>query len=207
MVDLYERVGAIDVDSYPTFFAQMTYNNEIVSIYEQFGFRGAPNLVVSKPHMAVVSEIEKKIYLQGFKWSISHTDGHVTTHKMLEFVNKRTGKDVFYKPPLLTMLQMFFGFIAVALVGVYAYTRLRFLWNHWAFWLVGSLVLFSSYSSFTSLVVRASSMTSSTMSPSPAATPKLEKPSSFPAETGSNMALKAGSYLFQSLWLDCSLSW
>lgn len=140
LVRLYEKMGAIDQDAYPTFFAQMTYNSEIAHIYEQFGFKGAPNLVVSKPHMAVVSEIEKKMYLQGFKWSISHTDGHVTTHKMLEFVNKRTGKDVFYKPPLSTMFQMFFGFIAVALIGVYIYTRMKFLWNHWVFWLVASLV-------------------------------------------------------------------
>jgi oligosaccharyltransferase complex subunit gamma len=139
-VELYDDIGAITSDAYPTFFAQMTYSNEIVYIYEQFGFKGAPNLAVSKPQMAVVSEIEKKIYLQQFKWSISHTDGHVTTHKMLEFVNKRTGKEVFYKPPLLTMLQMFFGFISVALIGVYVYTRLRAIWNHWLFWLIGSLV-------------------------------------------------------------------
>ena len=131
-------------------------------IYEQFGFRGAPNLAVSKPHMAVVSEVEKKMYLQQFKWSISQTDGHVTTHKMLEFVNKRTAKDVFYKPPLLTMLQMFFGFIAVALVGVYAYTRMKFLWNHWVFWLAGSLVPLFLPRSSTSPVVPASSTTSST---------------------------------------------
>lgn len=52
---MYERMGAIDQDSYPTFFTQMTYNSDIVKIYEDFGFRGAPNLVVSKPHMAVVS--------------------------------------------------------------------------------------------------------------------------------------------------------
>jgi len=80
------------------------------------------------------------MYLQGFKWSISHTDGHVTTHKMLEFVNKRTGKEVFYKPTVMTMFKMFFGFIAVAVLGVLAYIRLKFLWNHWIFWLAGSLV-------------------------------------------------------------------
>ena len=133
-------MGAIDQDSYPTFFAQMTYSTETMHIYSEFGFKGAPNLVVSKPHMAVVSEIEKKIYLQQFKWSISQTDGHVTTHKMLDFVNKRTAKEIFYKPPILTMLQTFFGFIAIALAGVYVYTRMKFLWNHWIFWLAGSLV-------------------------------------------------------------------
>lgn len=99
-------------------------------------------MAVSKPYMAMVSEIEKKIYLQQFKWSISQTDGHVTTHKMLDFVNKRTGKDVLYKPPIFTMIQMFFGFIATAVAGVYIYTRMQFLWNHWVFWLVGSLVVY-----------------------------------------------------------------
>ena len=64
MVDLYENVGAIDQDNYPVFFVQMTYSNDIMPIYEQYGFRGAPNLAVSKPHMAMVSEVEKKMYLQ-----------------------------------------------------------------------------------------------------------------------------------------------
>jgi hypothetical protein len=52
-------------------------------LFEQFGFNTAPNIVVSKPHMAVVSEIEKRLYLQQYKWSISSSDGQVETHKML----------------------------------------------------------------------------------------------------------------------------
>jgi hypothetical protein len=64
---------------------------------------------------------------------------------MLEFVNKRTGVDVIYKPTILTMCKMFFGFILVAVVGVLAYIKLRFLWNHWIFWLVGSLVILYIY--------------------------------------------------------------
>lgn len=96
--------------------------------------------MVSKPHMAVVSDMEKRLYYQQFKWSISSSDGQVETVKMLEFVNKRTDKDVIYKPTVVTMCKMFFGFILVALVGVFAYIRLKFLWNHWVFWLVGSLV-------------------------------------------------------------------
>jgi oligosaccharyltransferase complex subunit gamma len=89
------------------------------------------------------------MYLQQFKWSISHTDGHVTTHKMLEFVNKRTGKDIYYKPPFLTMIQMFFGFILVALVGVAIYTKLQAFWNNWVFWLIGSLVTSQIFSLYT----------------------------------------------------------
>lgn len=65
---------------------------------------------------------------------------------MLEFVNKRTGKDVMYKPTVFTMFKMFFGFIIVALVGVIIYTKLNHIWNHWIFWLVGSLVIFFLFS-------------------------------------------------------------
>lgn len=53
-MDLYENIGSIDA-AYPTFFVVMTFSSEIQYIYEQFGFNTAPNLVVSKPHMAVVS--------------------------------------------------------------------------------------------------------------------------------------------------------
>jgi oligosaccharyltransferase complex subunit gamma len=92
--------------------------------------------------MAVVSELEKKQYLQGFKWAISYSDGHVTTHKMLEFINKRTDRDVIYKPPLTTMLATFFGFISVAAVGVLIYVKLKFIWTNWIVWLVGSLLIY-----------------------------------------------------------------
>jgi oligosaccharyltransferase complex subunit gamma len=37
---------------------------------------------------------ERTEYLRNFKWGISYTDGSVTSHKFLEFVNKRTGRNV-----------------------------------------------------------------------------------------------------------------
>ena len=90
--------------------------------------------------MAVISENEKKKYLQGFKWAISHSDGHVTTHKMLEFVNKRTGIDVIYKPTFQTMVTTLLIFISVAVLGVLIYTKLSDFWMKWQVWFVGSLV-------------------------------------------------------------------
>lgn len=80
--------------------------------------------------------------MQKFKWAISYSDGHVTTHKMLEFINKRTERDVIYKPTLSTMLTTFFGFISVAAAGVFIYTKLKFIWTNWAVWLVGSLLIY-----------------------------------------------------------------
>jgi cell division septation protein DedD len=206
MVDLYENYGAIDTQSYPTFFATITHNGDSQEIFEQFGFNTAPNIVVSKPHMAVVSEMERRLYLQQFKWSISSSDGQVETHKMLEFVNKRTDKDVIYKPTVLTMCKMFFGFIIVAVVGVLAYIKLKFVWNHWVFWLVGSLVIMASFSSSTSPAAQASSTTSSTTSLSQAVTPRPAKPSYSQAETESSMDCRAGSSPSPSRSWDSSSS-
>ncbi len=208
MVDLYENYGAIDTQSYPTFFATIVHSGENQEIFEQFGFNTAPNIVVSKPHMAVVSEMEKRLYLQQFKWSISSSDGQVETHKMLEFVNKRTEKDVIYKPTVLTMCKMFFGFIIVAVVGVLAYIKLKFVWNHWIFWLVGSLVTIPSFSSSTSPAAQASSTTSSMTSPSQAVTPRPARPSSSQVETENNMDCRAGSSPSRShLWDSSSSPW
>jgi hypothetical protein len=206
MVDLYENYGAIDTPSYPTFFVSITHSGETQEIFEQFGFKTAPNIVVSKPHMSVVSEVEKRLYYQQFQWSISSTDGQIETHKMLEFVNKRTEKDVVYKPTVLTMCKMFFGFIIFALAGVFAYTRLRFLWNHWVFWLVGSLVQAQLLRWSTSRAARASSTISSTTSPSPDGTRRPERRSSSRAATGSSTDWRAGSCPSRSRWWVCSSS-
>lgn len=92
--------------------------------------------------MPLISEIEKKQYLQKYKWAISYSDGDVTTHKMLDFVNQRTGHNVFYKPTFKTMIFMFFGFITVMTVGVLVYTKLRWLWTHWIVWFVGVIAIY-----------------------------------------------------------------
>lgn len=110
--------------------------------YFQFGFKSIPNLVVSRPEMPLISDIEKKQYLQKYKWAISYSDGDVTTHKMLDFVNQRTGHNVFYKPTFKTMLFMFFGFIFVMATGVLIYTKLRWLWTHWLVWFLGVLAIY-----------------------------------------------------------------
>lgn len=92
--------------------------------------------------MPLVSEIEKKLYLQKYKWAISYSDGDVTTHKMLDFVNQRTEYNVFYKPTLKTMILMFFGFIGVMAVGVLVYTQLKSVWTHWVVWFAGVLAIY-----------------------------------------------------------------
>lgn len=98
--------------------------------------------MVSRPEMPLISELEKKQYIQKYKWAISYSDGDVTTHKMLDFTNQRTGHNVFYKPTLKTMCIMFLGFIGLMGVGVVVYTKLKFLWTHWVVWLVAVLLIY-----------------------------------------------------------------
>lgn len=106
----------------------------------QFNFNTAPNIIVSKPKMAVLSDVELKKHLQDHKWAISYSDGHVTTHKMLEFVNKRTGKNIIYKPTASAMLTTIGVFLIVAVAGVLIYTKMKRFWMDWRVWMIGSLV-------------------------------------------------------------------
>lgn len=92
--------------------------------------------------MAVVSELEKKQYLQKFKWAISYSDGHVTSHKMLEFINKRTERDVMYTPTTTAMLTTLVVFLAVVSVGVWLFVSFKSLWTNWLVWLIGSLFVY-----------------------------------------------------------------
>lgn len=103
------------------------------------------------------------------------------------------------------MCKMFFGFILVAVVGVLAYIKLRFLWNHWVFWLVGSLVIINLFRSSTLLVVQESSMISFMMFLSLAAIQRQVKQSFSLMEIDNNTVYRDGSFQFPSPLLDFSL--
>lgn len=62
----------------------------------ELDFKSVPNILVSLPQTALLNKDERLVYLKGFKWLITYTDGHVTSHKMLEYINKRTGRNVQY---------------------------------------------------------------------------------------------------------------
>jgi oligosaccharyltransferase complex subunit gamma len=40
------------------------------------------------------------------------------------------------------MLQTFFGFVAVAAVGVYVYLNMKAIWTNWMVWFVGSMLIY-----------------------------------------------------------------
>ena len=94
------------------------------------------------------------------------------------------------------MCKMFFGFIFVAVAGVTAYIKLRFLWNHWVFWLVGSLVIINRFRLSMLLVVQELSMILFMMFLSLAATQKQAKLSFSLMEIDNNTVWKDGSFQF-----------
>lgn len=57
MAYLYYQQGAITAEKKPTFFVKIVYGQDAYPIFKLFNFKTAPNLVVSKPQMAVVSEV------------------------------------------------------------------------------------------------------------------------------------------------------
>ncbi len=188
LVHLYDTSGAITAERNPTFFALVEYSRDTSPIYEMFEFDSVPDMVVSKPHMAVVSEVERRQYLQEFVWEISHTDNHVTTHKMLEFVNKRTKKVVEFLHTEEKIKQVIGYFLLAAFSGVLAFFLLKPIWNHWLFWFLASIVTPSSLRPSTSPAAQASSTATSTIAPGPAGRDRSSQ-----GGTGSNRAWKGGS--------------
>ena len=84
----------------------------------------------------------RAIYLRDFKWMITLTDGHVTSHKLLEYINKRTGRQIEYKPQIgevLTMISLLVGVIAGI---VFLFRFFKFIFLNPLIWFIGSCVIY-----------------------------------------------------------------
>lgn len=82
----------------------------------------------------------------------------MTTHKLLEFVNKRTNRDVVFRYTDETIQLYLKYFIAASAASVLAYYLFKRIWNHWIVWLLASLVIYSLCRSFIQLVSQALSI-------------------------------------------------
>lgn len=80
--------------------------------------------------------------MKDYLWQISGNDGHITSSKILEWVNSKSGRGVEYKESVLRLV----GVLGV--VGVVVYYLLQ-LWLKWStlfnsprLWLVASVVVY-----------------------------------------------------------------
>lgn len=55
-------------------------------------------------------------------------------------MNKRTGKEVIYRPTLGMMLTTISVFLVVMVFGVVVYTKMRGFWGSWQVWFGGAMV-------------------------------------------------------------------
>lgn len=140
LAKLYERAGEIDTPKNPTFFTLMEFP-ESRRIFEAFGFETVPNIVVSQPPMAIISDPRQKAeHFREFTWKITPSDNEVTTDKMLEYVNKKVNKNVIFQLPAETIQRWTLYFVGAAVCASIIYTYLRVVWNHWVFWFISSVV-------------------------------------------------------------------
>jgi oligosaccharyltransferase complex subunit gamma len=61
---------------------------------------------------------------------------------MLEFINKRTERDVIYTPTTTAMLTTLVVFLTVVGVGIWLFVSFKSLWTNWLVWLIGSLFVY-----------------------------------------------------------------
>lgn len=76
------------------------------------------------------------------KWTISYTDGTVTAHKFLEFVNKRTGRSVDYKASASEALTVIGVLLGALFLGALLFIVGRPLFLNPKLWFIGSVVIF-----------------------------------------------------------------
>lgn len=98
--------------------------------------------MVSSPKTAIVAKEARNTYLRDYIWLITQTDGHVTAHKFLEFINKRTGRDVQYKVNIFTALTVIVVLLSSILIFTFIFVRFNSFFLHPKLWYVGALIVY-----------------------------------------------------------------
>lgn len=98
--------------------------------------------MVTSPKTAIVTKEARSTYLRDYIWLITSTDGHVTAHKFLEFINKRTGRDVKYKVNIATALMVVGILLGTILLGTMLFLKFNKFFLHPKLWYVGSLIIY-----------------------------------------------------------------
>ena len=75
-----------------------------------------------------MSKEERQVFTKKFKWTITYTDGHVTVHKLLEYLNKHTGRNVEYTPSLIDALTVIGVLLGVAGGLIILFIALKPFW-------------------------------------------------------------------------------
>jgi len=146
--NLYKKGGAI----YPysdgnnkqraVYFVKVVFEEATRSIFMAFNFRSVPHIFVSTPKMLRLKENEKGEYYRNYLWQISMSDGTLTSQKLLEHVNKKTGRNVEYKESILNLLVVLIVLGSFLGVGVLAFLKFRPFFLNSKLWFIGSMLVY-----------------------------------------------------------------
>jgi len=124
------------------YFAKIVYTLETKDIFGKFNFMSVPNLFVSTPRMAKLKDAERVEYLKQFLWQITGTNGHVTSTKLLEVVNKKVGRTVEYKESIFNLVFVFAVFLVLGIIAYHLFFAFRKFFINNKLWFVGSIIIY-----------------------------------------------------------------
>jgi oligosaccharyltransferase complex subunit gamma len=148
VANLYKKSGAI----YPqnsenkkqraVYFVKMTFEAATKDIFVGLQFRSVPNILVSTPKILRLRDNEKVEHYRSFLWQISMSDGTLTSQKLLDHVNKKTGRNVEYKESIINLFIVLVFLVGILGAGVFAFLKFRPFFLSTKLWFIGSMVLF-----------------------------------------------------------------
>jgi len=148
VANLYNNSGAL----YPVndenkkqravYFVKVSFEPATKEIFVGLQLTSVPNILVSTPNILRLRDNEKAEHYRNFMWQISQSDGTLTSKKLLQYINKKTGRNVEYKESILklfTVLIVLSGFLAA---GVSAFLRFRPFFLSPVLWMIGSMLVY-----------------------------------------------------------------
>ncbi|EGR34169.1 ubiquitin-conjugating enzyme family protein, putative [Ichthyophthirius multifiliis] len=124
------------------FFGIMSFQESVKDVFIDLEFKSVPNILVSIPKHAVYSEEEKGNFLKIYKWQISGSDGHVTMHKLLEYINNRTGRNVEYKVTNINIIIGLTIFVCLMILTIIVFKTFKSFFLNTKMWFIVSCVIY-----------------------------------------------------------------
>eukprot|EP01016_Furgasonia_blochmanni_P041525 TRINITY_DN5408_c0_g2_i2.p2 TRINITY_DN5408_c0_g2~~TRINITY_DN5408_c0_g2_i2.p2 ORF type:complete len:292 (-),score=58.52 TRINITY_DN5408_c0_g2_i2:723-1598(-) len=127
----------------PVYFAKISFTHMTKRVFEYYEFEQVPNLLITNPKMLTLEEdVLKNIYMRDNLWFMTRTDGLIDARRILDYVNKRTGRNVPYQEPIYNFL-VNIGFLLVGVAILYKFVMVfkKILLNKKT-WLLGCLIIY-----------------------------------------------------------------
>lgn len=126
------------VKSRAVFFAEIEYKPANQPLFKKHGFASVPNLLVTHPK-SVVLDGENFSFKREDAWEF-HTGSEILPHKVLEFINNRTSRNVELKtPPFQAFLAILYTLVLLSMLIGVVYKLKTYILNPYV-WFMGSLV-------------------------------------------------------------------